>query len=502
MAVDEGTGSGGNSDNTEEPPPPRITIEATPGQDPIITIELTEPADDSLVTRFSTYDIYEAVDYLTASDARQFADELAERYDLVTRESRFRLSGANQTRDRPPSEGTDAGTRADSIDPALAEALQVLQELTEAETDISLEVEPPAPDVLSDDPDAGPPAQESGTGRSRAETDSVPAPDEGLDATARAEAGGDPAAPYGLAPEAATAQGDGGQDADWSWSDFFGAPSFWPTAKEWENVSKGAGIFGDAMGDFVTDPEFRKRVLEDVKVPTWESVTKDAKVTDFMSGPTSKRLAFNPRFTPSPKIRVPTPAPKPKATARTSFHHRAPTLGERMVKQVARTKAYRRLADRKLDGQPVITTKSAPKKGEGAVFQRDVSGGKDIEYVGRLRRGKRTPDGKRVRKTVQIDDLRVADDGRLVLVEAKWAKPDIDFPESGHVRYGIASKVDHLKRLARFARENPNDVNRIEIWVNASKTGTGVHTVGGEIYKAILMTMSPADQKLFTIKYH
>ena len=123
--------------------------------------------------------------------------------------------------------------------------------------------------------------------------------------------------------------------------------------------------------------------------------------------------------------------------------------------------------------------------------------------MGVLKRGVKSPQGK-IRKTVQIDDFKVADDGRLILIEAKWGKRGLDVFESPHVKYrgSVQDKIDHLKRLVRFARENKNQINRIEIWANNTGYGANSASTTGEIYANILQHLSPQERAFIQIKWY
>jgi hypothetical protein len=115
---------------------------------------------------------------------------------------------------------------------------------------------------------------------------------------------------------------------------------------------------------------------------------------------------------------------------------------------VEKTAAYLKLAKvGKLTKKPVTNS-------QGSWFQKWLSK-KNYEYVGQLKNG----------KTVQIDDLAQAADGKLVLIEAKFMKPATELAESGHVKFG-AEKVEHIGRLVKFFKENRETVSHIEITVS------------------------------------
>jgi hypothetical protein len=140
---------------------------------------------------------------------------------------------------------------------------------------------------------------------------------------------------------------------------------------------------------------------------------------------------------------------------------------------VEKVAAYKKLAkEGKLWTKPVSES-------QGSWFQKWVAK-KDYEYVGELKN----------RKTVQIDDLATATDGKLVLIEVKFMKKTTAIGDSGHVRFAD-EKVEHLERLLQFYKENRDTVSHIEITVSREEAA--------QIYADIVVASPHLEEYMGTI---
>ena len=491
MAVDEFTGSGEVS-QSDPPPPPEISIEGQNDSDPIITIDAGEQELNS-ISRFSTTDIFEALEFLTYLDLREYADELYEQVEL------FNQRQANSKTNRP-HEGEQRAKQTLRSEPETGNSSEEYADSFAEQPQAEDFNEPPANELTITALDDAPDQSFDETPMTRATKEQLTFPDDELGQSMVDRADDSPKSQqsqegplsdkkkepmtYDQFKDETTKFLD--HDLDWYIFEWMSIPRL----SELKRVPKGIAIVWDSL----SDPE----IIEKVKRPTWESITRNAKIGD---------LATRPKFRPKiGKIKLSLGSKGKKSGQKAGSQPRKPTTGYKKIKNVTRTKSYKRLGSKRVEGKAVISSKKPPKikkpgsQKEGYKFQKKVADGKAVEFIGRLNRGLRRPDGKKVRKKVQIDDLKVADDGRLILIESKWSKPGIDIPDSGH-RFGSKSKIDHMKRLIRLARENPNEINRIEIWVNKTGTGNNLSSTHGEIYQAIVAGLSKAEQKLISIKY-
>lgn len=207
--------------------------------------------------------------------------------------------------------------------------------------------------------------------------------------------------------------------------------------------------------------------------------------------------------TPKPKTPAPTPDALPVGEAARKVRPRKPAKGKgkakgkskpkpKAVKAAAKapkrfnmkvSRAAKALKRLKTRGLQEIPLSDWFKKQDFGKYQIAQAGGKETEYIGTLKSGKK----------VQIDNLAdsVSEPGRLDVIEMKFSNPYIDsatIESSGHLRFA-SSKADQLTRLGRFAAENSKDVAKVKVLASSA--------TAAEIYLNILNQLVPKNLRKY-----
>jgi hypothetical protein len=136
------------------------------------------------------------------------------------------------------------------------------------------------------------------------------------------------------------------------------------------------------------------------------------------------------------------------------------------------TEAFKQLKKKGLEKVPLS---DYFKNQEFGKYQMKQTGGVTHEYVGKLKDG----------RVVQIDGLATQSNGKLVLIETKFGNPFVKIDNSRHLIYN-SGKIDQLKRLAKFAKENSDEIAYVEVKCSSITVAEIYETLRREIPRDLL----------------